>query len=175
MANLALSIDGYGSGPQYPERMLKPSGRIASLSVIIGFVFMAGSGVLFFAAAGFSEQRNSDPAALVAMGGTGADFIRWACLVDMFGYLLLAPLALYLHRRFHDDPYIDLYTAAGFAYILVGAIGAVIFATAGPTLMRDYISATEVQRASIVTTFSFLYQIVVMGFWQTLEGIPGAV
>ncbi len=175
MSNLAYSSDSHMDGPQYLEGTHAPSGRIATVMGILGFVFMAGSGFLFFAAAGFSEQVNSDPGALVAVGGSGAVLVRWASLVDMFGYLLLAPLALYLHHRFRDDPYINLYTAAGLAYILVGAIGAIIFATAGPLLMGAYTSGTAAQRASIVTTFSTFYQIVVIGLWQTLEGIPGAV
>lgn len=151
------------------------SGRMALLSAIAGFVLMGISGFLFFAAAGFSAQVNSDPVALLAVGGNSADVFRWASVVDLFGYLLVAPLVAYLHRRFLDDPRIVLYTSAGFTYILIGALGAIIFLNAGPTLLRDYASATDAQRAAIATTFATIYQVVVVGLWQTLEGIPGGV
>lgn len=148
------------------------SGRTAALSAIVGFVLGTLSGFLFFAAEGFS---NADPKTLLVAGGNSADIFRWASLVDLFGYLVMAPLVVYLYYRFRDDPQIVLYTAAGFAFILIGAIGATIFLKAGPMLLRDYASATGAQRASITTTFTTLYQVVVVGLWQTLEGIPGGV
>lgn len=89
--------------------------------------------------------------------------------------LLLAPGALYLRHRFRDDPLIDLYTIAALAYMLIGAMGAVIFATAAPPLMRAYPSASLAQRESIVTTFTTVHTIVFFGLWMTLEAIPAAV
>jgi hypothetical protein len=133
------------------------------------------SGLLFFATGGVSAQGTPDTQAMLASGASGADLVRWASFVDMFGYLLLAPLALYLHQRFRHDPLIDLYTVAGLAYILIGAIGAVILASAAPMLMRDYAVASVVQRESLATTLSTLNQIVSVGFWQILEGIPAGV
>jgi uncharacterized protein DUF4386 len=150
---------------------------MAIVSAVAGFVLMGLSGFLFFAAAGYSAQVNQDPQALLAAGGSSPDIFRWASVVDLFGYLLVAPLVAYLYQRFRDDPRTILYTAAGFAYILVGAIGAIIFLTAEPMLLRNYASAsaTEAQRMAITTTFTALYQIVVVGLWQTLEGIPAGV
>lgn len=152
------------------------SGRTALVSAVAGFVLMAVSGFLFFAAAGYSAQANQDPQALLAAGGS-PDIFRLASVVDLFGYLLVAPLVAYLYHRFRDDPRTVLYTAAGFAYILVGAIGAIIFLAAEPMLLRSYASAsaTVAQRAAITTTFTALYQIVVVGLWQTLEGLPAGV
>lgn len=153
------------------------SGRTAVVSAIAGFVLMAVSGFLFFAAAGYSAKANQDPQALLAAGGSSPDIFRWASVVDLFGYLLVAPLVAYLYHRFRDEPRTVLYTAAGFAYILVGAIGAIIFLAAEPMLLRNYASAsaTVAQRAAIATTFTALYQIVVVGLWQTLECIPAGV
>ena len=175
MPNGAHSPDGHAGGPAYAVRTGRLSGRLAVLCAIAGFVLRAVSGFLYFAAAGFSVEAASDPGALLAVGGNSADVFRWASVVDLFGYLLVAPLVAYLYQRFREDPRIVLYTAAGFAYILIGAMGAVLFLTAGPPLLRDYASASGVQRASIATTFTTLYQVVIVGFWQTLEGIPGGV
>lgn len=169
------AIDSQTSHLQLSVSRHQSSNRVALLLAILGFVFMAGSGALFFAAAGFSEKVNSDPGVLVAAGNAGADLIRWASVIDMVGYLLLAPLVLTLHTRFRNAPHIDLYTVSGLGYIIFGAIGAIAFATAAPFLMRDYVTATDVQRTAIVTAFSVLYFVVVIGFWQTLECIPGAI
>jgi len=169
------AIDSQTSHLQLSVSRPEPSNRVALLLAILGFMFMAGSGALFYAAAGFSEKVNSDPGVLVAAGKAAADLIRWASLIDLVGYLLLAPLVLNLHTRFRSDPHIDLYTASGLGYIVFGAIGAIAFATAGPLLMRDYVTATEIQRTAIVTVFSVLYFVVVIGLWQTLECIPGAI
>ena len=177
MPNVEHSTDDHGGGVASAVRTNRLSGRLAVLSAIAGFVVLGGgvSGFLFFAAAGFSVEAISDPMAQLAVGGNSADVFRWASLADLFGYLLVAPLVAYLYHRFREDPRIVLYTAAGFASILIGAMGAIIFLTAGPPLLRDYASATGAQRASIATTFTSLYQIVVIGFWQTLEGILGGV
>jgi len=136
---------------------------------------MVVSGLLFFATGGVSAQGTPDTQAMLATGVSGADLVQWASYVDLFGYLLLAPLVLYLRQRFRDDPLSDLYAVAGLSYILVGALGAIILASAGPMLIREYASADVAQRVSIATTFSSLNQIVSVGFWQTLEGIPGGV
>jgi hypothetical protein len=45
----------------------------------------------------------------------------------------------------------------------------------GAALMRAYTSASLTQRASIVTVFTMLHNIVFLGLWQTLEVIPAAV
>jgi Domain of unknown function (DUF4386) len=152
-----------------------PSGRVAALTAGTGIVLAVVSGLLFFATGGVSAQGTPDTQAMLATGASGADLVRWASFLDLFGYLLLAPLALYLRQRFRHDPLIDLYTVAGLAYILFGALGAIILASAAPMLMRDYATASVAQRESIATTFATLNQIVSVGLWQILEGIPAGV
>lgn len=151
------------------------SGRFAVLSAVAGLVLMGLSGYLFFAAAGVSAQVDSDARALLAAGGNGAGVVQWASVIDLFGYLLVAPLVAYTAQHFRDDPRDTLFTACGFAYVFAGALGACVFLAAGPQLMREYASATGAQRDSITTTFVTLYQLVVVGLWQILEAIPGGV
>jgi hypothetical protein len=152
-----------------------PSGQVAALTAGAGIGCMVVSGLLFFATGGVSAAGTPDTHAMVATGVSGAGLVRWASFLDLFGYLLLAPLALYLHRRFRQDPLIDLYTVAALAYILFGALGAIILATAAPQLIRDYATANAAQRESIATTLSTLNQVVSVGLWQILEGIPAGV
>jgi hypothetical protein len=150
-------------------------GQVAAVTAAAGIGCMVVSGLLFFATGGVSAQGTPDTKAMLAAGASGSNLIVWACFVDLFGYLLLAPLAFYLHRRFRADPLIDLYTAAALAYVLVGALGAIILATAWPMLFQDYATANLAQRESIATTLATLNQVVSVGFWQILEGIPAGV
>ncbi len=173
MTHVEHLTDGRVASAAYPAR--GPSGRVAVLSAIAGLALQGASGYLFVAATGPSAQMSPDPVALLGGGASGASLLQWASVVDLFGYLLVAPLVMYLHHRFRDNPRMVLYTAAGFAYILVGALGAVIFLAAGPMFLRDYVSAGGTQQTAITTTFTALYQIVVKGLWQTLESIAGGV
>jgi hypothetical protein len=153
-----------------------PPGQVAALTAGAGIGCMVVSGLLFFATGGVSAAGTPDTHAMVATGVSGADLVRWASFLDLFGYLLLAPLALYLHRRFRQDPLIDLYTVAALAYILFGALGAIILATAAPQLIRDYATAASAaEQESIATTLSTLNQVVSVDLWQILEGIPAGV
>lgn len=152
-----------------------PSGRVAAITAGAGIICMVVSGLLFFATGGVSSSGTPQTQAMLADGARGANLVLWASFIDLCGYLLLAPLALYLHQRFRQDPLIDLYTVAALAYILIGALGAAMLAAAAPMLIRDYATADVAQRISIATTFSSLNQIVSVGFWQILEGIPGGV
>ena len=148
---------------------------VAAFTTVVGIGCMVVSGLLFFATGGVSAQGTPNTQAMLAGGTSGSNMILWACFLDLFGYLLLAPLAFYLHRRFRADPLIDLYTAAALAYVFIGALGAIILATASPLLIHEYASSNLAQRESIAITFATLNQVVSVGFWQILEGIPAGV
>ena len=175
MSKLAPSTGILADDREILARRSGPSGRVAAITAGVAIICMVVSGLLFFATGGVSASGTPETQAMLADGARGADLVLWAGYVDLFGYLLLAPLALFLRERFRQDPLIDLYTAAALAYILIGALGAVILAAAAPILIRDYTTADLAQRTSIATTFSTLNQIVSTGFWQILEGIPGGV
>lgn len=151
------------------------TGRAAAATAIAGMLLMGTSGFLMFAAGNFRAEIVSDPQALVARGSAAAELMRWACVADLIGYLLMTPLALYFFGRFRGDQFIALYTFAGLAYVLIGAAGAVILGVAAPPLMRAYPSALTAQQEAIRIDFSTVHQIVLRGLWQTLELIPAAV
>jgi hypothetical protein len=136
---------------------------------------MGTSGFLMLAAANFRADILNDPQAFVARGTAAAGLVRWACVVDLIGYLLMAPVVIYFYRRLQGDPLVAVYTFAGLAYVLIGAAGAVILGAAGPALMHAYPSALGAQQEAIRTNFSTLHLIVLRGLWQTLELIPAAV
>jgi hypothetical protein len=132
------------------------------------------AGLMYSAAAGFSTGLSVDPSTLLASGPTGAMLIRWGSLIDMIGYLSIAPVVLYLRDRYAAR-YVDLFAAAGLAVVVIGSIGAASMATAAPAMINDYAAASAAQKQAIVPVFATLYRVVVLGMWQTLETIPAAV
>jgi hypothetical protein len=132
------------------------------------------AGLMYSAAAGFSTGLSVDPSTLLASGPTGAMLIRWGSLIDMIGYLSIAPVVHYLRDRYAAR-YVDLFAAAGLAVVVIGSIGAASMATAAPAMINDYAAASAAQKQAIVPVFATLYRVVVLGMWQTLETIPAAV
>jgi len=133
------------------------------------------AGLMYSAAAGPSSGLSVDPSKLLGSGPTGASLIRWGSLIDMAGYLSIAPVVIYLRARYSTARYADLYAAAGLALVVIGSIGAVSMATAAAPLINDYATAGAVQRQALSPAFATLYRAVVLGLWQTLETIPATV
>jgi hypothetical protein len=151
------------------------STRLAIVFAILAFALELGSGIFYAAAAGFPPHLTVPPTRLLASGPTGAGLIRWGSLVDMFGYLCIAPVVLYLRDRHSGATLIDLYAVAGLALVVIGSIGAVVMATAAPHLIDQYSTASPALRQTLEPVFGTLYRAVVEGMWQTLETIPAAV
>jgi len=131
--------------------------------------------LMYSAAAGPSNGLSVEPSKLLASGPTGASLIRWGSVIDMLGYLSIAPVVIYLRARYATARHIDLFAAAGLAVVVIGSIGAASMATAAPPLINDYVSASAAQKQALVPAFGMLYRAVVLGMWQTLETIPAAV
>ncbi len=156
-------------------RSTRISSRVAIAFAALAVTFELVASVMYSAAAGFSNGLSVDPSTLLASGHSGATLIRWGSLIDMFGYLSIAPVVLYLRDRYASSRYVDLFAAAGLAVVVIGSIGAASMATAAPALINDYVAASAAQKQAIVPAFATLYRVVVLGMWQTLETIPAAV
>lgn len=137
--------------------------------------FEIASVSMFLVAADFSSATLSDPARLVAVGERGADLLRVAALLDMFGYLCAVPLAIYLRERFSGENAIDLFTLAGILFLVLGSLGAVILAFAGAPLIHEYATASAGGKQAVATVFATIYRIVFSGIWQTLDGFVAGV
>ena len=146
------------------------SSRTAWIFVVAFAIFEGASGVLFFAAAGWSWDTITEPARLVGIGARGADLIRAACLLDMFGYVSAVPLAIYLRQRYRESAGIDFFTLCGILALTLGALAAVMFAFGAAPLIREYASGNH----SVAPTFAAIHRIVFSGLWQTLDGFPAA-
>jgi len=119
---------------------------------------------------------SANPGAIPVRGGDVAGLLRWGAVVDMLGYLALAPVVLYLHRRLNAalservraSGLVSVLTFGGLGFVLVGSIGAVLVASVGPPLLDASASGSETAAAARVA-FAALATGVLVGLWGTLE------
>jgi uncharacterized protein DUF4386 len=110
--------------------------------------------------------------AMISIGSPSANLLRWGMIFDVFGsYLLLAPLALHLWNWLKpmSPNFVTLYTLCGFAYMLIGAMGAIVLSAVLPPLINDYVQASASQRANLQTVFNSFLNAVFLGLWNPLE------
>jgi hypothetical protein len=114
------------------------------------------------------------PEAVLGRGQDTAVLWRWGFLGDMlFSYLLLVPLALFLHRRLRERrPWLaDLGLAGALAYIFIGGAAAAVLAHAGSSLIEAYEAAAQADREAILASFRLMRDALVFGVWQTLDAL----
>lgn len=109
--------------------------------------------MFYSAAAGYSTALSVPPIALLASGSSGARAIDWGSLVDLFGYLCIAPLVLYLRDRYAGARAVNLYAIAGISVVVIGSIGDGVMRVAAPYLIRQYQVASPAGRHSIDFVF----------------------
>lgn len=143
--------------------------QLASTFAAVAFVLESASGLLYSAADHFAPGLSVAPTTLLASGPTGATLIRLGSLIDLLGYLCILPVVLYLRERHRGARLIDLFAVAGLLGVVVGAVGAVTMAAAGPPLIDAYPTASSADRHTLELVFASLYRTVVLGLWQTLE------
>ena len=136
-------------GPEESALILRRAG-IGALVVSIS----AGmtSNLLFLAAFQFRLDRFLDPTLILGSGATPAELLRWAAVLDLFGYYLAtAVLAYVLWRQLRPrNPLIaDLSTLAAVGYALAGGLGAAVLAMVAPMMMHNYTDAAVAGQALI--------------------------
>jgi hypothetical protein len=151
------------------------SPRAAIGFAVLAVTLEALASTLYYVAGGQSSGLSVEPSKLLASGAAGAALIHSGSLIDMFGYLSIAPVVLYLRARYSAARYVDIYAAAGLALVVIGSIGAVSMATAAPPMINNYVTATASEKQALLPAFATLYRAVVLGLWQTLETIPAAI
>lgn len=150
-------------------------GRAAAVFATAALILQGTATAMYGAAGGPASGLSDNPAHLLASGATGSGLLRWGSLIDMFGYLCLAPVVLYLRERYPAAQWKDVFAVAGLALVVIGSIGAAAMATAAPALINEYGAASDASRQAMLPAFATLYRAVVIGMWQTLESIPAAV
>jgi hypothetical protein len=143
--------------------------RLVALSAV-AFVVLNNviASALVLAAYGF------DPSLLLADGelvtrqlGT-AELLRWGALIDMVGYLSIAPVVLYMYSKGPRRVGGWVTAFSGLSFAVVGAIGAVLLASVGASLLQSPAS-DEVSLAAARVAYSGLENAVFVGLWGTLE------
>jgi hypothetical protein len=154
--------------------------RFAALTAILSFLFAMGN--IVFTVLAMPTNTSTDiltnPILALSVGPDGASLLRWGMIFDMFGfYLLLLPIAIFLWRWLgaRDPDWVRFYTACGLGYILIGAIGASIFAAVHQPLAAAYVHASAEERAVLEIVRSTIVNLVYGGMWNILEVILAGI
>jgi hypothetical protein len=160
------------------------AGRAPQAAVVVAaaVILQGAAGLAFSAVYGFDVTRHADVSALVERGpGTAAAF-RASLLIDLLGYLAVAPVVLHLHGRLRASPLnaswepwlVDVVSFFGLLFAIVGAIGATFLALAGPPLI-DAAAAGGVSGAAAEVTFTAISRAVDEGLWGPLEWLAAGI
>jgi hypothetical protein len=154
----------------------------AALITFAAVLLQGTAGLAFAAVYGFDVSNHADLDVLVRRGpGVGAA-LRAALLVDMLGYLAVAPVVIHLHGRLRSTasgspavPWLmDVVAFFGLVFCVVGAIGAVFLALAGPSLVDAAAAGGSAETAARVA-FSAISRAVDEGLWGPLEWVAAAI
>jgi hypothetical protein len=136
------------------------------------------SNLLFLAAFQFRLDRFLEPTLILGSGAISAELLRWAAVLDLFGYYLATAVLAYMlwrHLRPRNPLIADLSTMAAVGYALAGGVGAAALAMVAPMLMHVYTDAAAAGQALIATQFATALQVVWRSIWQFLDAILLAV
>lgn len=142
------------------------AGLLALVSLVIGLIAVSWDFEMF-----------EHASVLIATGPTAAGLIRWSYWLNMLGnYLLLIPLALFLYRWLGsaNSGLIQLFTASGILYMVLGAMGSAIFAAAWPYLIETYATSAADYQEILISNFEMITKIAGEGFHGVLQDLVGA-
>ena len=151
-----------------------PAIALAALVFLVLNVTLAG--LLVAAVYGFDLALFNESGRLIERGPQVSGLLRVAMLIDMIGYLALAPVALYLHRPISAAVPENLrrmglpamLTAAGVGFAVIGAIGSATFGSVGPVLLQESAAGPEALAAARLQLAAF-ETILYVGLWGTLQ------
>ena len=150
------------------------AGWCALLSAPIGLLSM----VAVLAAADWDAEIFETPTTLLAQGSSAADGARWAMVLDLIGYyahMVPALLALRTHVARRRPDLARLSATSGLAYLITGAVGAVVLAVTWPLALDQIGAADPAQAAGITASFEAITEAVVSGLWNLLGSAAAAV
>ncbi|HEX7172990.1 MAG TPA: hypothetical protein VF365_10330 [Candidatus Limnocylindria bacterium] len=150
--------------------------RAALVGVALAVVVGIAATPMYMAAFGWDLESATfvRPEAALEQGPGAAALWRWGFGGDMlFSYLLLTPLALFLHRHLRERrPWLaDMGLIGALSYVLIGGASAAILAHAGGSLIEAYHAAAPGDQTAILSSFHLLRDAFVFGVWQTLDGL----
>lgn len=146
--------------------------RLAAWTTILAVLCYLSSVILLLAVMNYSFSLEAFSGAMISSGARGANLLRWGMIFDVLGsYLLWAPLAVHLWSwlKPRGPNLVTLSTLCGLAYILIGAMGAVVLSAVLPPLINDYGQASIPQRDNLQVVFNSFLNAVFLGLWNPLE------
>jgi hypothetical protein len=144
----------------------------AAVAAIASLPLAAGNLFAMLATVHFNVNGMTNTLVLLHSGAAAAPLWRWSMILDIFGYYLpIVPLILLLRSSLrHRGPnWIDLFALCLLAYCLIGAIGGAMLATALPTLIREYATASSSHQMSLQSVFTGYTDGIYRGLWNLLE------
>jgi hypothetical protein len=138
----------------------RPAVAIAAVGFLLLNLTLAS--LMFVAVYQFDPGMFANHGALFERGPASVGALRLGSIVDMAGYLALTPVVLHLRGRLHP-----LATCCGLGFVMFGALGAILMASAGPWLLGQSGSGSAEQAAAQVQ-FGALESIVFVGLWGAL-------
>jgi hypothetical protein len=152
----------------------RPAIAVAAVAFVV--LNMALASAIVFGAYSFDVALFGQRGALAHSGRANPDLLRLGALVDLVGYLALAPVVLYLHPRLRgsltdnlrQSGLASLLSAGGLGFVLVGSIGAALLSSVGPYLLEPS-AADAAAQAARGLQFGALENSVFVGLWGTLE------
>jgi hypothetical protein len=152
---------------------------MAAMAAIVSLPLAAGNLVAMLATVHFNLKGMTDPLVLLRAGPAAAPLWRLSMLLDILGYYLpIVPLILLLRSsdRGGAGNWTDMFTFCLLGYCLIGAIGGATLATAIPTLIRDYASASSADhRQAVQVVFTSYTDSIYRGQWNLLEELLAAI
>jgi hypothetical protein len=151
--------------------------RLAGGAAVLSVAFAAANLAAMFVAVRFDFGAISHPLVLLRQGGGAATWWRWSMVFDALGYYLLitpAIVAVWSWLRPRRQSWTDLSILCLLGYVLIGAIGCAILATAIPPLIHGYANAGA-QRPVLETVFTAYSNAVYRGMWNLLEEFVAGV
>ncbi|MEM7797936.1 MAG: hypothetical protein AAF633_01995 [Chloroflexota bacterium] len=147
------------------------------LAVVAGILVFVS---LYVGVAGvnFDFEVFSDTTAIMAAGAGAAGSIRWSNWLFMFGnYLFLIPLIIYYHFSLEQESqaWRFLLTMCGMLYMIFGAVGSAILASAWPLLIEQYATASSAQQEMLLLEFRVVDAIAEVALHGVIQNVLGVV
>ncbi len=151
----------------------------AIISMVLAFSTILVSAItLNMDAALFADAVNDNAQIVLPLLANNPTLAWWPSIFDFFGfYLLLLPMALYLHRLFKEEApdWINLFTVCGLGYILFGAMGAATLAVVFSAQAADYATATGAVQQMHTIVFEAFGDAIQRAVWGILDPILAGV
>lgn len=152
--------------------------RLAGMLALVAAPSAWLSLVIGLLAVDWNFETFGDPPALLALGAPAAQLIGWSYTLNAFGaYLLLIPLLIWLYHELKPQAplFMQWYVLCGLGYLVLGAAGGAILASAWPALMTAYPTASAADQATLTLLFDNVVAIAEGGLQGVIQNVAGGV